>query len=824
MSVNHFGYPKFRAFLPGTNKPAIGAKLFVYEQGTSTKKNSYQDNDLTSANTNPIILDGNGECTVFVDGKCKLVLAPANDTDPPASAYWTMDEVGDAEVASAQAGGNYVPNGDFEESSDGSNPDGWTYTPDTGNTITWVDDLEQSFSGGYCTKFALGGTNAATITSDIFAVRQGINYSYHWAYYTNAAGIQFDFQIKYFYGNETDLSTVTPWSKSSHSTGAWLNGHCVSTVPANARWAKVQIVITGADTNVIYVDDIRAKRNDNYLQIGPSAHTTNSYEETGTYVKGSVKLGEGTELLNYYDTYTWLSQNAEWGAGGNWITANTGRQCYLEMNFGRFSFYSSDGVNAAGTINANVLQLFRVYEHGRIESHFGNFLLEPQGGYAFGGFTPNAPLHIHQNISGGCDFIQLTNSDTGGYDGWKIVGNVTTLKLWSASDGPLLFIHGGSGDPAGQFDFANQRLLISDDGGVSPGLDIVIAKTTLDSSAYLQFITDDSAGTSSAYGGVIGLDASHHLWVNAQESGMDLKLKSGSSAGIKFYTGANIAGFISQSEEWGIDPDSQGFTPYHDLHVHSLTAPYLQLTNPTTGTSSDGFWAYVSGSDAYLKNSEDAGDMILQVGGTSGVFAFNVGEGNTEWHIANNGGFYADAATGGSKGTGTVNAEGLYVDGVDVYPPTAVAGYFDTQGMLVHDDSADTTVLQIDSAVTVDTWESVGPTGAGSDNTWTALDSVPAGAKAIVVRIFHIHGGSTNGDQYWSVVWGMNADATPSTNYGNAISNNGLYNRSGALEANYTCTTAIIPINSAREFQARWSAGGTTPSTTIYMYLQGWIE
>jgi hypothetical protein len=79
----------------GTGVPLAGAQVFFYVTGTSTKQNTYSDKALTIPNANPIVLDASGRL-----GDCwlqtlpyKVVLAPANDTDPPTSPIWTKDPV-----------------------------------------------------------------------------------------------------------------------------------------------------------------------------------------------------------------------------------------------------------------------------------------------------------------------------------------------------------------------------------------------------------------------------------------------------------------------------------------------------------------------------------------------------------------------------------------------------------------------------------------------------------------------------------------------------------------------------------------------------------
>ena len=86
-------FPKHQIF-DDNGDVAVGYQLFTYEAGTTTKLATFTDVDLTSANTNPIILDASGRATIFLAAASyKFVLAPPTDTDPPASPVWTQDNV-----------------------------------------------------------------------------------------------------------------------------------------------------------------------------------------------------------------------------------------------------------------------------------------------------------------------------------------------------------------------------------------------------------------------------------------------------------------------------------------------------------------------------------------------------------------------------------------------------------------------------------------------------------------------------------------------------------------------------------------------------------
>jgi hypothetical protein len=75
--------------------PAAGYKLFSYEAGTTTKVATYSDVALAVPNANPIVLDAEGRCPIFLAADSyKFVLAPPDDTDPPTSPEWTRDNIG----------------------------------------------------------------------------------------------------------------------------------------------------------------------------------------------------------------------------------------------------------------------------------------------------------------------------------------------------------------------------------------------------------------------------------------------------------------------------------------------------------------------------------------------------------------------------------------------------------------------------------------------------------------------------------------------------------------------------------------------------------
>lgn len=96
-------------FIPGGNTPATGGQLFTYLAGSSTKTTAYKDNLGNSAWTNPIVLDsgGNlpsgGQVWIPTGVTIDVVFAPANDTDPPASPYKTLQDLPGINDVNSQA-------------------------------------------------------------------------------------------------------------------------------------------------------------------------------------------------------------------------------------------------------------------------------------------------------------------------------------------------------------------------------------------------------------------------------------------------------------------------------------------------------------------------------------------------------------------------------------------------------------------------------------------------------------------------------------------------------------------------------------------------
>lgn len=87
--------PKFQFSAPGVG-PLINGTLTTYVAGTTTPTTTWQDRAQATANTNPIVLDGNGECLLWLDPLVtyKFVLANSEGVQ-----QWSVDNIVGAEPA-----------------------------------------------------------------------------------------------------------------------------------------------------------------------------------------------------------------------------------------------------------------------------------------------------------------------------------------------------------------------------------------------------------------------------------------------------------------------------------------------------------------------------------------------------------------------------------------------------------------------------------------------------------------------------------------------------------------------------------------------------
>jgi len=95
--------PKLQ-FLDSNGVPLSGGKVYTYAAGTTTPLTTYTDSTGNTANSNPVILDSRGECSIWLGtSSYKFKLATSTDVE-----VWTVDNIS---VLTSSANITYVESG-----------------------------------------------------------------------------------------------------------------------------------------------------------------------------------------------------------------------------------------------------------------------------------------------------------------------------------------------------------------------------------------------------------------------------------------------------------------------------------------------------------------------------------------------------------------------------------------------------------------------------------------------------------------------------------------------------------------------------------------
>jgi len=132
-------------FLTAAGQPLVGGRVYTYAAGTTTPLATYTDSTAASANSNPIILDGRGECNIWFSpaSAYKIKLTDSNDVE-----IYVVDNITSA---------GYVSGGSIVNSSI------------VNGTISGAAISGAAISGGSINGATIGATTPATATFTTFS-------------------------------------------------------------------------------------------------------------------------------------------------------------------------------------------------------------------------------------------------------------------------------------------------------------------------------------------------------------------------------------------------------------------------------------------------------------------------------------------------------------------------------------------------------------------------------------------------------------------------------------------------------------------------------
>lgn len=183
--------------------------------------------------------------------------------------------------------------------------------------------------------------------------------------------------------------------------------------------------------------------------------------------------------------------------------------------------------------------------------------------------------------------------------------------------------------------------------------------------------------------------------------------------------------------------------------------------------------------------------------------------------------------TGNITVSGTVDGRDIAADGVvlDAVPtpadivqkPTQATNHIRAGNLQLTQGGVSIDSYDVKNNVTINTWETFGPTGSGADNIYAEMDIIPAGATMVVMLLDASFFATGISYEFLEVQVAHGDVADPLSYFGNVVAVNHVgdgdatHDEKGALGTNI-----IIPINSSRVFKLKYN--GVTPTFMSLVY------
>lgn len=215
-----------------------GGKLYFYEPGTATLKDTYTTSNLDTENTNPVILDSAGRATIWLNGNYKVRFDDADD-----NTIYTEDNI-NPEQSTVSGNYNLVLNGTFEDDTGGDGtPDSWdsfTYTP--GGSVTRITDDQNH--GAASMKFISTGSGGGYLTTtNFFEVSPLRNIEVTFLIQSSVVDVRNVVTVFWYKADQTASTTPSTDSYDDSTTNptSWSQKSASLTPPSDARYAKLRL-------------------------------------------------------------------------------------------------------------------------------------------------------------------------------------------------------------------------------------------------------------------------------------------------------------------------------------------------------------------------------------------------------------------------------------------------------------------------------------------------------------------------------------------------------------------------------------------------------
>jgi hypothetical protein len=216
--------------------PLNGGKVYFYEVGTSTPKDTYSDADLTTANPNPVTLDSAGRADIFLSDDYKVIVKDSSDTT-----IYTQDGGVNPVTSTTQGNYNLITNPSFEDDTNvDSLPDSWTVTTYSGGTSA-LDSADQR-SGGKSMKFTSTGSGGGyMITDSFFEVNELRSIEVRFSIKSSVVDVRNFVEVLWYDNNQSLLSATTVYDESAANPTSWTDKRSQVAPVSGARYAKLRM-------------------------------------------------------------------------------------------------------------------------------------------------------------------------------------------------------------------------------------------------------------------------------------------------------------------------------------------------------------------------------------------------------------------------------------------------------------------------------------------------------------------------------------------------------------------------------------------------------
>lgn len=281
----------FQGFDDQGNVLALG-KVYFYEPGSSTPKDTYTDSTLATANANPVVLNTNGRAAVWLNGNYKVILKDANDN--------TIDNQNNInpEVATVSDGFNFLTNPSFDDDEGGDNqPDDWNAAAYTGASFSLYTTDQRH--GDKCIRcISVGNGGCWYQNAPYFKVDPLLLYQCHFDLLSSVVDIRNVVEVEWYDEDQTLISTSTIFDDSATNPLTWTRKKLYAIAPpATARYGRMHFYgghPSDSTPGTVYFDNFFFGEYDvSQLVIGDADSTAGNYGA----VCGLLSLNVGQRVV-----------------------------------------------------------------------------------------------------------------------------------------------------------------------------------------------------------------------------------------------------------------------------------------------------------------------------------------------------------------------------------------------------------------------------------------------------------------------------------------------------------------------------------------------